>query len=435
MESLTPDDQAAPAAPCDAIVDVGANSGGFALAAAARNPGRQVFAIEPIPELADGIDARAAAEHLGNLVCLRLAVDDAPRRAILHVSEHHDQGISSLFDLDAEAIAANAYWGDRPDLYFSKDIEVTVARMDQALPWSEIGRIRFVKIDAQGFDLAVLRSFGAELGRVDAGMLEVPGVLASRLYQGEAADLGTAFAELRGLGFEIYAVKPNDHASNEFNVYFHRVGVDWRALEQELGLPGIALYDGRHFWHLPADRMLHADSAMAAAEQSRRELAACQEELASLRVQQIANLARADAAEVELAASMADVAGLRGQLADAFQAAERLQARLDTSLSEAALARDRLAGAFSEAVAARRDAAAAMAEIGRLAGSAEQSRQAWAAVEMQLRGQAAQQAIVTAGEIARLRGQIASIMQSHSMRVTRPLRYARAMLSRLLQTR
>ncbi|MDP9096816.1 MAG: FkbM family methyltransferase [Pseudomonadota bacterium] len=244
------------------IIDLGANRGEFALAAARFNPDLDVLAIEPIPSLAEFIVNQARSENLTKVRCLELAVDDVGGQAELNVQSSHDQGVSSLLTFDRRSLQDDDYWRGRVDLAFDAAIPVTVRRLDEVLP-ANPPPIRFVKIDVQGRDIQALRSFGRHLERVDGGMLEIPGTLANRLYEAEIFDLGTAIAEVRGMGFEVHAVKPNDPAGNEYNLFFHRRGSDWRHMEEHLGLRRIPLYGGRHFWHLPSDHLRHPEAELA----------------------------------------------------------------------------------------------------------------------------------------------------------------------------
>ena len=244
------------------VIDVGANEGAFAMDIAERNPSLRVLAFEPIPHLCERILASSAQRKLNNLDLLRLAVDVDPRQARFHVAGQGDFGVSSLLGFDEEQIQKDEYWKGRKDLCFDSEIEVSVVRLDSLEEVRRAQRICFIKIDAQGVDLPALESLGDLLPKVEAGMLEVPATLESKLYAGEAHDLHSATARLLELGFRVYAIKPNDHASREFNLYFCRKDVDWRAVEESLKLRGVHLYDGKHFWHSPADHLL-PDSALA----------------------------------------------------------------------------------------------------------------------------------------------------------------------------
>ncbi len=239
----------------DLVIDVGANLGGFALEVAERNPNVHVLAFEPIPSLCHQLRACAVERSIVNLTVLQLAVDAEERSAVFHVADHADQGVSSLLDFDASSLATDEYWRTRTDLYFEHEIDVSVTRLDAVPEIHAADRIRFIKIDAQGVDLAVLESLGELLGRTEAGMLEAPATIKAKLYAQETHDLHAVMTRLVELGFCVYAIKPNDHASNEFNVFFCRRDLDPQDIEATLRLRGIHLYDGKHYWHAPSDSL------------------------------------------------------------------------------------------------------------------------------------------------------------------------------------
>jgi FkbM family methyltransferase len=239
------------------IIDVGANRGGFAVDVAARNPGLSVIAIEPIPNLCGEIAEAARSRGVSNIIILQLAADSVSRSDKLNLAEHDDSGVSSLLNLNEKLIEQDDYWKTRKDLYFDRTIDVSVVRLDSIPEIRQAKRIRFIKIDAQGVDLQVLESLGDCILNVEAGMIEVPSTRETGLYRNEAYDLHSATSRLLALGFSIYAIKPNDNASKEFNLFFHRNEVDWRAVERDLQLSGIHFYDGKHFWHSPADKLMN----------------------------------------------------------------------------------------------------------------------------------------------------------------------------------
>ncbi len=338
------------------ILDVGANEGDFALALALGNPGLQVLAFEPIPTLAASIVARAAASKCRNLSCRQIAIDDTSRQAVFHIADHHDRGVSSLMEFDKTGIDANDYWRERADLYFSYDLNVQVSRLDEVLAPAPPARIRFIKVDAQGVDLAVLHSLGALLDRVEAGMLEVPATRFTRLYDKEDIDLRAALVFLDGHGFDVHAIKPNDPAINEFNVMFHRRGLDWRALEQELGLRGLPLYDGRHFWHMPADRLMTPEADLIAARR----------EVDDATARSAADMQAAAAAREEAAVLRAEAVQLRQDVAEANQAARQGDASLAAALHQADTLRADAAGLRLEGVGLREQREALLAEAAAL---------------------------------------------------------------------
>ncbi len=233
------------------ILDVGANSGEFMIPVASRLPGVPVLGIEPIPELLQLLQLKKETLGLDNVQLHGVAIDIAPRQAQFNVARHADCGVSSLLEFDKNALASNNYWATRSDLYFDETIEVEVVRLDSLLERAGFDHVSFIKIDAQGLDLRVLESMGRFLESLDGGMLEASTTRSSALYQEEPL-LHDVLNFLQAKGFEPNAIKPNDPACAEVNIFFNRKGVDWADLENRLCLPGVPLYDGRHFWHLPS---------------------------------------------------------------------------------------------------------------------------------------------------------------------------------------
>ncbi len=382
----------------DMILDIGANEGEFALALAQRNPDLQVLAIEPIPILAGTIKARASALGCHNLSCQQIAVDEESRLATFHIADQADRGVSSLLSFDRESITANDYWKHRSDLHFSYDLKVQVCRLDEILADAPPDRIRFIKIDAQGVDLAVLRSLGSLLGRVEAGMLEVPATVLTRLYTEENVDLLAVLSFLHENGFDVHALKPNDPATNEFNVIFHRRGMDWRAVEQDLHLRGVHLYDGKHFWHLPSDHLLHPEGELAAAQAD---------------LQRHIDLLRAATDEIArlhpLATALeAEVAGLRSELAIGAERENAKALELCSSAYQAALE--------------------AQQEVARMRVAQEHMRSTNQAIQLELEEGRRQLAVrrhenqALRNEIHELNERILNLYRSSSWRVTGPIR-------------
>jgi len=233
------------------ILDIGANNGDFLFTLAARLPAMPIIGIEPIPELFNMLDTKRIELNLTSVSLKQVAINQVECQTRFNVARHADLGVSSLLDFDTTSLEKNEYWAGRTDLYFDEKIVVDVIRLDTLMEQSGLDHVSFIKIDAQGVDLNVLASFGKYLPAVDAGMLEVSTTHNSVLYQGEPL-LHDVLAFLEEHNFEPYAIKSNDPACAEVNVYFIRKGLDWNSLEERLQLRGVPLYDGKHYWHVPS---------------------------------------------------------------------------------------------------------------------------------------------------------------------------------------
>ncbi len=238
----------------DLIIDVGANYGEFSMDIGIKNPNIKILAIDPNPNLCKIIKDKISDKNLQNIEIIQLAINTKEGACSFNISDHADSGISSLLPFEQSKIEADSYWNKRSDLNFDRQIEVEVKRLDNLLKNYEINKIKFIKIDAQGVDLNVLESLGKYLEITEAGMLEVSGTLENNLYEGETVDLNKALSTIKTLGFKAYAIKPNDHAANEFNIFFCKESINWKSMEVELNLIGINLYDGKNYWHYPSNK-------------------------------------------------------------------------------------------------------------------------------------------------------------------------------------
>lgn len=351
------------------IVDIGANAGEFSFDLASRNPQALVLSVEPIPALYEALETTAGQRGLGNIRFVRAAVDIEPRMAQFHVAAHADWGVSSLYKFDEQAIGNNEYWKHRADLYFDNAIEVQVRRLDDILTEAGIETVDFIKIDAQGADVNVLRSAGAALPRIRAGVLEVSTSRHNHLYEHEVDDLSSALAFLSAQGFEVSAIKPNDPACNEVNVYFQRVGESLPQIEADLQLRGVALYDGRHFWHCPSGSAETSDfhRKTAEADALRQHAHALQQERETL-------AARLAELETELARSRSQFEQMQQHITAQQSAIEQLHEDKEHQDRMAAIGQEALNAARQEITTVRADLEAARGLW------AEQTR-AWQAAE------------------------------------------------------
>jgi FkbM family methyltransferase len=230
------------------VVDVGANHGEFSIEVARRNPGVRVVAIEPIPQLAEGLRLAASAFGLANLSVVEAAISRSEGTASMNISDCGDSGVSSLLAFDERAIAKNEYWVSRSDLQFDRVVAVQVTQLSTVLSALGIDVIDFIKLDTQGLDLEILQSVRESGIRVRAGMLEAPSTMGARLYEDEPL-LIDVLNYLTSEQLTIHAVKPNDPACAEVNVFFCSPDEDWEALESKFGLRGVQIFDGKNYWY------------------------------------------------------------------------------------------------------------------------------------------------------------------------------------------
>lgn len=185
----------------DCVFDVGANTGQYAqmLRRKARYGGR-IISFEPLPEAAAAVRAKAGRDPLWALEQIALA--DIPGTRVFNVmavsefsslSEPRTDEVSRLADLN------------RPVRRIMVEAE-TLATVLPRLQAQYGFRRPFLKMDTQGFDLAVLRGAGDVLSRFVGFQSELS---VRRIYQ-QAVDFRDALNYYQSLGFDISAFIPNN---------------------------------------------------------------------------------------------------------------------------------------------------------------------------------------------------------------------------------
>lgn len=152
--------------PIDLILDVGANSGQFAREMRGKFPLAHIVSFEPLPGPFSKLKAWAQAD--GNATALNCALGEAD--GVLPIHSHIDHSASSSM-LAPAAEGLKVF----PQMTRQEPVEVPVHRLDAAL--AGIGRTAgpgaLLKLDVQGFELAVLRGAPETLRAVGALICEV----------------------------------------------------------------------------------------------------------------------------------------------------------------------------------------------------------------------------------------------------------------------
>ena len=134
------------------IIDVGANAGVFTHLVFRVNPGAQVIAVEPQPELVKVLETYAT-KHGRQVQCVPAACSNREGTATLFFDHTGDLRASLDANFSVE----------------KRKITVPVTTLDRIAPK---GDIFLIKIDAEGHDLEVLEGGESTLGRTRFVMLE-----------------------------------------------------------------------------------------------------------------------------------------------------------------------------------------------------------------------------------------------------------------------
>lgn len=198
-----------PPAPSRVWIDVGAHLGEKTFAAAQADPGLRVYAFEPNWSL--------VAQRLGalpNWIVLPVAIAEHNGCADFYLNEF--AAASSLLPFDPTGLR---HWDGGAELKVERRLTVPTIRLDTFLDLTGTATVEFLKIDAQGNDLAVVRSLGGRLRDVRELQLEVQ-VTDLPLYAG-AARKDDVLDYLCGRGFDLVASERQSRGQEE-NLTFRR---------------------------------------------------------------------------------------------------------------------------------------------------------------------------------------------------------------------
>jgi FkbM family methyltransferase len=169
-------------------IDVGAHNGETTLRYAMKNPRLRVFAFEP--NLAAAVQSMGRAANYF-VVPAAVAEHDGVARFYINAADV----ASSLLPLNEETAPS---WIGGEVLKIDSVVTVPTVRLDTFLNTVGIDKVDFLKVDAQGADLAVVRSAGSRLKDIRKVTLEVD-ITPKRLYKGSAGrDEIVAFMKTEG---------------------------------------------------------------------------------------------------------------------------------------------------------------------------------------------------------------------------------------------
>lgn len=219
------------------VVDVGASVGLFSTYIARRSSASgekaiQVFAIEPIPEVAAKIKFR---ENL-KVMCLAVAgQQNIPISGKRTLKRTLHSELSTLGEINPQ-IDESIWSYHLPLLEVISEIQVECKSLEEIFNSLDIVNVDFLKIDTQGTDLEVLMSAGRYLKRVKALVIECPYTNQSAIYTNET-ELRQAITILGDQGFVPVRIVPN--GGGECNVFFMNSiwGIqEYFSIELDLGL-------------------------------------------------------------------------------------------------------------------------------------------------------------------------------------------------------
>jgi FkbM family methyltransferase len=172
------------------VVDVGANRGNFGRLIRAQGFEGKIVSFEPVARTFEQLEAAVRGDESWSAYHLGLGATSGRWKINVHGSDE----LSSLLNLSplGESMLGAARGTETVD----------IARLDEIYD-ELVGAPAVVKLDTQGFDMAVVRGAGGVLDRIRGLQLELP---IHPAYE-NAPDFLESLAELRVLGYELVDIR------------------------------------------------------------------------------------------------------------------------------------------------------------------------------------------------------------------------------------
>jgi len=190
-------------------VDVGAHLGEKTFSTAEENPRVRVYAFEPNLQVASKLMG-----CLPNYVVLPMAVAERDGSSPFYLNRYAEA--SSLLPFDPEGLRQ---WEGGDEFQLEATLTVPTIRLDTFLNQAGISKVNYLKIDAQGADLAVIRSAGERLRDIDRISLEVQ-ITEVPLYRNSPGK-EEVVQFMTGAGFDLVSTEKQSHGQEE-NLTFSR---------------------------------------------------------------------------------------------------------------------------------------------------------------------------------------------------------------------
>jgi FkbM family methyltransferase len=210
------------------VFDVGANNGD-STKEFLKDPTVELYAFEPNPILYR--DLCKIEEKNPRYHPMKLAIGESdgegkfnlagpidPRNPLYHQEGVSNYGCSSLLPFSD---SVQQEWPGRIDFQSFGSVDVITMRLDTFMKQNNIAEIDYLHIDAQGYDLSVMKSLGSYITKVKEGVLEAPINDKKKIYTGSHT-CEEAILFLLNNGFKITDIEKNDIEGNEVNLYFQR---------------------------------------------------------------------------------------------------------------------------------------------------------------------------------------------------------------------
>jgi FkbM family methyltransferase len=202
------------------LIEVGAYDGTDSLRYHA--DGYRVYTFEPKTDLYENLVQKT--KQFANYTVIKKAVSQTDGKTQFNICNLG--GASSILPFRPNHELIQAWSAKRTDIHYSGlSYEVETIRLDTFIEQNGLQNtiIDMIHIDAQGVDLACLKSLGKYINNVKSGVVETIIDTNKSIYIGQTENtLANVQQFLYSNGFKIAHIESNDPTQCEYNVYFSK---------------------------------------------------------------------------------------------------------------------------------------------------------------------------------------------------------------------
>jgi FkbM family methyltransferase len=179
----------------DIFFDVGANIGLMSITAAiVVGTQGQIYSFEPLSEVYNVLQYNITLNQLKNVKTNKIALGSKEESRMIYEKPHISKGSASFLKTD------NSLNGE----------QIQIQTVDKFISQNNIGKIKAIKIDVEGWELEVLKGATHLLSRRDAPIIIIEYSNMHPIYKGEQIDIFNFILNINN--YDIYKLKRGNNA-------------------------------------------------------------------------------------------------------------------------------------------------------------------------------------------------------------------------------
>lgn len=198
------------------FIDVGASDGKVWRSWFKQTPDAHVYAFEPEPTNFEKMKEHQAGKPNVRMYEMAVSTEDSQVGIPFYIS--NDRNSSSVYPYDISSIRKWKYPPGRRLFKTTKTIQVPTMRLDTLIKKERIRYVDFMKIDAQGHDLEVLKSLGKSISKVREIVVE-GSLTPFNIYDGQTNQKDAIVDYMQLNGFKLHKQEKLSR-NQEINMWF-----------------------------------------------------------------------------------------------------------------------------------------------------------------------------------------------------------------------